>query len=165
MRVLIPLALAISTVVAFNQRRQDASDSVIQENRFLQQDASFASRSVPKRRLVAKSLLSCFGGCGKSSKQSGSPSGSHSGRPDKTEFFPHPPAVKARLAKEAEARAKQPAQPKPNIEYPKDMRSESQRRADYTAVFPFAPGAKERIARERQGGASSSQSTSRGRRS
>ncbi|KAF0724794.1 hypothetical protein Ae201684P_020457 [Aphanomyces euteiches] len=165
MRVLIPLALAISTVVAFNQRRQDSSDSVIQENRFLQQDASFASRSVPKRRLVGNSLLSCFGVCGKSSKQSGRPSDSHSGRPDKTEFFPNSSAVKAKLQKEAKEHANRPVRPKPHIEYPKVMGSESQLRADYTGVHTFAPGANERIAKERQSRAFSSQSTSRGRRS
>ncbi|CAK4305267.1 unnamed protein product, partial [Aphanomyces euteiches] len=73
MRVLIPLALAISTVVAFNQRRQDSPDSAIQEDRILQQDASFASYYTPKRRLVASGVLTfCFGGgmCGTPSKQS-----------------------------------------------------------------------------------------------
>ncbi|KAF0726063.1 hypothetical protein Ae201684P_020437 [Aphanomyces euteiches] len=81
MRTLIPLALAASTAVAFNQPHQDSTfmathhqvrtDSAIQENRIVKRDASFASFYTPMRRLVTKGLLSsCFGGiCGKSTKK------------------------------------------------------------------------------------------------
>ncbi|KAG9397750.1 hypothetical protein AC1031_017869 [Aphanomyces cochlioides] len=172
MRVLIPLALAISTVVAFNQPRQDSSfmathqqvrtDSVIQENRILQQDASFASYYTPKRQLVANGLLSCFGRmCGKSANKPASQPARQpaSEDPHRTQVFTLAPGAKERIAKHrqerAQERANRPPEPKKQIEYPKDMRSESDRHADLTRVIPLAPGAKERIAKKRQGASSS----------
>ncbi|KAH9106534.1 hypothetical protein AeMF1_017880 [Aphanomyces euteiches] len=92
MRVLTPLVLVASAVLAFKQPRHDSSlmanhqqvrmDSAIQDRRILLSDASVASFNSPKRRLVANNFItSCFGSlCGKPGKKAAGESSSESSR-------------------------------------------------------------------------------------
>ncbi|CAK5128846.1 unnamed protein product, partial [Aphanomyces euteiches] len=100
MRVLTPLVLVASAVLAFKQPRHDSSlmanhqqvrmDSAIQDHRILLSDASVASFNSPKRSLVANGnfITSCFGSlCGKPGKKAARESSRESSR--HSEVAPH----------------------------------------------------------------------------